>query len=79
MNVKCDSCGYVADESEFPKGKDLFQKEFIAACPKCPNRQTVAAASMRMFGTPKPFVFIRPGPMRDDALAETLHDASDAS
>ena len=49
MKVKCNKCGYIGDESEFPKGRDFFQFTFISGCPKkCGNSQSPDSASMRM-------------------------------
>lgn len=59
MNVKCNKCGYVGSESEFPKGNDFLQQAYIAACPKCDNRQSPGDASMRMFGGQRPFEYVR--------------------
>ena len=46
MKVKCNGCGYVGDESEFPKERDFFQHPYIASCPKCRNRQYPGDASI---------------------------------
>jgi len=78
--VKCNGCGYVGDESEFPKGRDFFQMPYIAACPKCSNRQSPGGASMRMFDDKRPFVYIRQEVGAGaDALDTTLHRATEAS
>lgn len=86
--VKCSKCGYVDDESKFPKGLDLLQMSYIAACPKpgCDNRQAPGAASMRMFGGQRPFVFIRdaepeipPGSDLGGAMPTVIHRAEEAS
>jgi len=81
MNVKCNKCGYVGDESEFPKGRDFFQDSYIKSCPKrCGNGQSPGAASMRMTGGERPFVFIRDSvPDGADALHITLRRADEAS
>ena len=81
MNVKCNKCGYVGDESEFPKGRDFFQDSYIKSCPKrCGNGQSPGAASMRMMGGERPFVFVRDAmPKGTDALDITLHRAAEAS
>lgn len=31
--VKCNRCGHIGPESEFPKGRDFFQNAYIRACP----------------------------------------------
>jgi hypothetical protein len=78
MIVKCNSCGYVGEESEFPKGNDFFQHVYISGCPKCDNRQSPGDASMRMFGGQRPFEYLRDtGPV--DSLGKTLHRAGEAS
>lgn len=80
--VKCNKCGYVGDESEFPKGRDFFQNSYIAGCAnlECDNRQNPADASMRMMpGVKHPFEFIRPKPSIDDPLATVLHQTKEAS
>ena len=81
MKVKCNKCGYIGDESEFPKGRDFCQKLFIKSCPKdCGNFQTPGDASMRMFqGVKHPFEFVRPGPADKSALGRTMHKAKEAS
>jgi predicted nucleic-acid-binding Zn-ribbon protein len=85
MKVKCNKCGYIGDESEFPKGRDFFQHSYIAKCPKCDNYQTPGDASMRMFGGDRPFEFVRvpeppiAGSETIDALPAVLHRASEAS
>lgn len=79
MLVKCNKCGHVGDESEFPKDRDFCQVSFIAKCPKCDNRQSPGDASMRMFGGTRPFEFVRPGPASDAPIDRVLHSASDAS
>lgn len=63
VKVKCNKCSYVADESEFPTGRDFFQHKFIASCPKCDNRDSPGAASMKMFGGDRPFEYVK-----DDTL-----------
>lgn len=84
--VKCNKCGYVAPENEFPKRQDFFQDAYIAGCPRCDNRQSPGDASMRMFGGERPFVFLdRPiepaveGDTPADALPSVLHRAREAS
>ena len=85
MNVKCNKCNYVADEAEFPKGNDFFQNSYIAACPKCDNRQSPGDASMRAFGGDRPFVFLRNaepeivGDKIADAWPIVVHRAREAS
>jgi hypothetical protein len=84
MNIKCNKCSYIGDESEFPKGRDFFQNPYIAGCPKCDNHQSPGNASMRMFGGERPFERIadsKPIQITDHntALAETLRRAESAS
>ena len=78
MNVKCNKCGYVGDEGEFKKGRDFFQNQFIAGCPKCDNWQSPGDASMRGFGGERPFAFIRKQEP-DDPLGKVIHRADEAS
>lgn len=78
-NVKCNKCGHVGLESEFPIGNDLFQNKYIAGCPKCDNMQSPGNASMRMFGGQRPFEYVRPTPATNDPLTTTLHRADEAS
>lgn len=79
-NVKCNKCGHVGDEAEFPKGRDFFQNSYIARCPKeCGNVQSPGDASMRMFGGQRPFEYVREEPTTKDPLAVTLHRAGEAS
>jgi hypothetical protein len=59
VNVKCNKCGFIGPEGDFPKGRDFFQNNYVASCPKCDNRQSPGDASMRMFGGERPFSFIR--------------------
>jgi hypothetical protein len=80
MNIKCNKCGHVGPESEFPKGRDLFQNTYIASCPKCDNRQSPGNASMRMFGGQRPFERATETPPikvtdREAAIAETFRCA----
>ena len=84
MNIKCNKCGYIGAESEFPKGRDFFQNQYIAKCPKCDNRQNPGDASMRMFGGARPFSRVEDAPPikvtdRDSALQETFRRANDVS
>ena len=85
MNVKCNKCGQTAPESEFPHGRDFFQQSYISGCPKCDNRQSPGDASMRMFGGPRPFEFVRElepeatGDRLLDALPVVKHRANEAS
>jgi hypothetical protein len=78
MNVKCNKCGHVGLEDMFPKGRDFFQVPFIAACPKCDNRQSPGDASMRMFGGERPFAYVRES-APDDPFSEVMHNAEEAS
>lgn len=83
MKVKCNKCGYVGDESEFPKGRDFFQHEYIRSCPKCDNGQNPGDASMRMLpsltGQARPFTYIREPEPEGDSLDKTLYRAGEAS
>lgn len=80
MKVKCNECGYIGDESEFPKGRDFFQSKYVAGCPKCNNRQSPGGASMRtMPGQGHPFEYIRSEAISDDPLVQILHNAAEAS
>lgn len=81
MKVKCNKCGYIGDESEFPKGKDFLQKIFISGCPKCDNCQTPGDASLRMMPSDKkrPFEYIRVEPKNQTPLGKVLHQADEAS
>jgi hypothetical protein len=80
MNVKCNKCGYTANESEFPTGTDFFQNTYISGCPQCDNRQNPGDASLRMMpGMEHPFTYIRSEAESDDPLDKTLHNASEAS
>ena len=78
MDIKCNKCGHIAPSSDFPKDRDFFQKEFIAARPKCGNRQNPGDASMRMFGGDRPFEGVRPDASRT-ILDKVLHQAGEAS
>jgi len=83
--VRCNKCGYVGNDDEFPKGRDFFQRSYVKGCPKCDNRQNPGDASMRMFGNERPFSFIRAdepeitGNKIGDALPAVLHRAKEAS
>lgn len=82
MKVKCNKCGYIGEESEFPKGTDFSQRSFVKGCPKnCGNSQNPGDASMRMMPSDKkrPFEYIRPGPANKTAVGITMHRASEAS
>lgn len=81
MKVKCNKCGYIGDESEFPKGRDFFQHSFISGCPKkCGNSQSPGDASLRMMPSDKrPFEYVRSEPKDKTLLGKVLHDADEAS
>lgn len=84
MKVKCNGCEHVGDESEFTKGRDFFQNDYIAGCPKCDNRQSPGDASMRAFGGDRPFVYVRPDEPEMDgsmesALDTVIHRSKEAS
>lgn len=81
MKVKCNKCGHIGDESEFPKGRDFLQQNYIKACPKCDNFQTPGDASLRMMPHLKerPFIFIRPEAKDESQLGKTLHRSKEAS
>jgi hypothetical protein len=77
--IRCNKCGHVGEESEFPKDRDFFQHQYIAGCPKCDNRQDPGSASMRMFGGKRPFETVDgPAPSKDP-LTETLRRAGEVS
>lgn len=60
MKIRCNRCGFVGDESDFPKGRDFFQSAYVCACPlKCGNRQGPGGAAMRGFGGDRPFSYVR--------------------
>ncbi|KKM76756.1 hypothetical protein LCGC14_1376890 [marine sediment metagenome] len=59
MEIKCNKCGHIGEEQEFPTGRDFFQNSYIAGCPKCDNSQNPGDASMRMFHNQSPFEYIR--------------------
>ena len=78
--IKCNKCGHIAPASDFPKGQDFFQREFISSCPKeCGNQQNPGDASMRMFGGERPFVFVQNTPEPEDAVGKVLHRAKEVS
>jgi len=85
MKVKCNKCDHVADEVDFPKGRDFFQNQYISRCPKCDNRQSPGDASMRMFGGDRPFEYVRgtepevKGDTISDVLPTVMHRAGEAS
>jgi hypothetical protein len=81
MDVKCNKCGHVGAETEFPKERDFLQNRYISGCPKCDNRQSPGNASLRMFpGTKHPFSFIRRKlPDNTDAFTKTMYEAEEAS
>jgi predicted nucleic-acid-binding Zn-ribbon protein len=80
-SVKCNKCGYIGNENEFPKGRDFFQKTYISKCPKCNNNQNPGDASMRMFsGAIHPFTYVnRTEPNEADLVGKVLFDADEAS
>ena len=77
--VRCNKCGYTADEDEFPKGRDFLQNRYISGCPKCDNRQTPGGASMRGFGGERPFSYVRAEVASTDPLDVVLHRTGEAS
>jgi len=82
MKVKCNKCGYIGDESEFPKGRDFFQFTYISGCPKnCGNYQSSGDASLRMMPSDekRPFEYIRCEPQDKTLLGKVLHKANEAS
>jgi len=81
MKVKCNKCGYIGDESEFPKGRDFLQHTFISGCPKCDNCQTPGDASLRMMPSDekRPFEYIRSESKDKTPLGKVLHKANEAS
>ena len=78
--IKCNKCGYIGDQSEFPKGLDFVQKEYIKSCSKCDNKQSPGDASMRMFysDNERPFIFVDSIEIKDPLL-ETLRRSEQAS
>jgi hypothetical protein len=80
MKVQCNRCGYVAEESEFPTGRDFFQKPYIKSCPKkCGNTQNPGDASLRMMpGMEHPFSYIR-ADVSKTVRDKVFHEASEAS
>lgn len=78
LNVKCNGCGHVGPESEFPTGHDFFQHVYISGCPKCANRQSPGDASMRMFGGVRPLEYVREDSPAD-ALTTTIRRSTEAS
>ena len=82
MKIKCNKCGYIGDESEFPKGRDFFQHTFISGCPKkCGNSQSPDSASLRMMQSDekRPFEYVRSEPKNETTLGKVLHKADEAS
>lgn len=80
MKVKCNGCGYVGEEKEFPTDRDFFQQKFISGCPKCENWQSPGNASLRMMpGQKHPFEYVRDVPRNDDPTMRVFQDASEAS
>ncbi len=70
--VKCNRCGYIGDESEFPKGHDFLQNEYISKCAntECDNRQSPSEASTGVSGDDQPFEFIGEVASEEAAMAE---------
>ena len=80
MKVKCNKCGHIGDESEFPHGRDFFQFLFISGCPKgCGNRQSPGGASLRMMNEMHPFDYVDDAPEPTDSVDKILHRARAAS
>ena len=81
MKVQCNKCGVIADDSEFPKGRDFFQNRYIARCVNsdCDNRQTPGGASMRMMpGHEPPFSYVREE-APSDPFERVFYQADEAS
>lgn len=79
MKIKCNKCGYVGEEKEFPVGLDFFQNRYISGCPKeCGNNQSPGDASMRMFGGKRPFEYLRNNAPQG-IVDQVLHKANEAS
>ena len=81
MKIKCNKCGIIGEHEEFRKGRDFFQREYVAGCPKCDNSQNPGDASMRMFGGLRPFQEVNePEPIKVtdklSALDETMRRAN---
>lgn len=82
MKIKCNKCGYIGEESEFPRGKDFFQNTFISGCPKkCGNSQNPSSASLRMMPSDekRPFEYVREETKDNTPLGKVLHQADEAS
>lgn len=79
MKIKCNKCNYIGDASEFPKGRDFFQNEYVRACPRCDNTQNPSDASMRMFGSKRPFEIMRDVPVSDNPVEIVKHRSEEAS
>lgn len=81
MNVKCNRCGYVGDESEFPHGRDFFQNSYIRSCAnsECDNMQSPGGAAMRGFGGQRPFEFVREIMEAGDSIELVSARVSEAS
>ena len=79
MKIKCNKCGHIGEESEFPKGNDFFQNTYIASCPKCDNRQSPGNASMRGFGGRRPFEFADAKPPSANVVEEVIKRMNEAS
>lgn len=80
MKVKCNKCGHVGEEADFPKGRDFFQNLYVAACPtKCGNSQSPGGASFRMGGGERPFSYVTDDVEPADPLGKVLHRAGSAS
>jgi len=81
MRIKCNECGHIGEESEFPTGRDFFQNAYVAACPKCDNRQNPGDATIRMVGGERPFAYIRDSEPsgKDGALDTVMHRSEEAS
>jgi hypothetical protein len=78
MNVKCNKYGHIGDEESFPHGRDFFQERYVSSCPKCDNRQDPGSASMRAFGSPRPFEYVREFWI-GTVQGKITHNASEAS
>lgn len=80
MKVKCNKCGYVGEEAEFPHDRDFFQFLFVSGCPAgCGNHQSPGGASMRMGDNKRPFEYVTGEAEPSDPLGKVLHRAKAAS
>lgn len=81
--IKCNKCGYIGEDKEFPIGHDFFQCSYVSGCPKCDNQQNPGDASMRIFGGKRPFERVETMPIKvtdlETAIMETIRRANEVS